>query len=275
MSQQQPKNVHQRIHEAMGEVDYVRKNEKSGMQYKFVSHDAVTGIVRPALHKAGVVYYPQNMKVNQDGNRTECVFDVRFMNIENQSDFIDVPTFGYGIDNQDKGPGKAISYGVKYALLKTLGLETGDDPERDSIDHEGQKQAWSKQRDFINAINALKSTDAATTWLSENERDIGDLPQEEHQVVMDQYEARLVQLANGDKGGVVKYKFNGVKEQDEWLIEAQASLNRRDTIEELTGFTTEFAGKIKGLDKTRTDLLRAMYTTRKKQIEDAGKDVRI
>jgi hypothetical protein len=40
-----------------------------------------------------------------------------------------VETIGYGVDPQDKGPGKAISYGVKYALLKVLGLETGDDPD--------------------------------------------------------------------------------------------------------------------------------------------------
>jgi hypothetical protein len=38
-------------------------------------------------------------------------------------------SFGYGIDDQDKGAGKAMSYAVKYALLKTLGLETGDDPD--------------------------------------------------------------------------------------------------------------------------------------------------
>jgi hypothetical protein len=59
------------------------------------------------------------------------VFTVRFENIDNRDDYIDVATFGYGVDGQDKGPGKAMSYGVKYALLKVLGLETGDDPEND------------------------------------------------------------------------------------------------------------------------------------------------
>jgi hypothetical protein len=50
-------------------------------------------------------------------------------NIDDRTDYIDVETFGYGVDPQDKGPGKAMSYGVKYALLKVLGLETGDDPD--------------------------------------------------------------------------------------------------------------------------------------------------
>jgi hypothetical protein len=60
---------------------------------------------------------------------------VRFANIDDPQDFIDVESCGHGIDTQDKGPGKAQSYAVKYALLKALGLETGDDADHDSIEH--------------------------------------------------------------------------------------------------------------------------------------------
>ena len=123
----------------MNDVDYIQKEKKQGMQYTIVSHDAVTAKVRPILHKHGIVYYPRDMHVNQSGNRTEACFNVRFENIDDRSDFIDVATFGYGVDGQDKGPGKAMSYGVKYALLKVLGLETGDDPDTvqdSSADHE-------------------------------------------------------------------------------------------------------------------------------------------
>jgi hypothetical protein len=42
-----------------------------------------------------------------------------------------VESAGFGIDDQDKGPGKAISYAVKYAYLKALCLESGDDPDED------------------------------------------------------------------------------------------------------------------------------------------------
>lgn len=122
-------NIAQRINAAMADVDYIQKEKKSGMNYSIVSHDAVTAKVRPILHKHGIVYYPREMHVEQSGNRTQAVFQVRFENIDDRSDFIDVATFGYGVDPQDKGPGKAMSYGVKYALLKVLGLETGDDPD--------------------------------------------------------------------------------------------------------------------------------------------------
>lgn len=125
------KNIHQRLAEAMKAVTYVQKEKKKGMQYSIVSHDAVTAKVRPALLNAGIVYYPVGMEHDQNGNRTEVSLRVRFVNIDNPEDFIEVPALGFGIDQQDKGPGKAISYAVKYALLKALGLETGDDPDHD------------------------------------------------------------------------------------------------------------------------------------------------
>jgi hypothetical protein len=122
-------NIAQRINAAMAEVDYIQKERKQGMNYSIVSHDAVTAKVRPILQGHGIVYYPRDLAVTQNGNRTEAVFSVRFENVDDRTDFIDVATFGYGVDPQDKGPGKAMSYGVKYALLKVLGLETGDDPD--------------------------------------------------------------------------------------------------------------------------------------------------
>lgn len=127
-------NVHQRLAAAMAEVDYIQKERKQGMNYTIVSHDAVTAKVRPVLLKNGIVYYPVRCEHVHNGNRAECAMTVRFVNVDAPTDFFDVPTFGYGIDPQDKGPGKAMSYAVKYALLKALGLETGDDPDTESAE---------------------------------------------------------------------------------------------------------------------------------------------
>ena len=121
----------QRLHAAMNTVTYVQKDKPSGLRYSIVSHDAVTAKVRPALHTNGIIYFVTDMVHVQSGNRTEVNLVVRFCNIDDKDDYIDVASMGYGLDAQDKGPGKAISYAVKYALLKTLGLETGDDPDLD------------------------------------------------------------------------------------------------------------------------------------------------
>lgn len=138
-------NVHQRLAAAMAEVDYIQKERKSGMNYTIVSHDAVTAKVRPVLLKNGIVYYPVRCDHLHNGNRAECSLTVRFVNVDEPTDFFDVPTFGYGIDPQDKGPGKAMSYAVKYALLKALGLETGDDPDTENVDFVPEQPPVQKQ----------------------------------------------------------------------------------------------------------------------------------
>ena len=131
------KNIYQRILAVMSDVAYVQKeNKKVNNQYSFVSHDQVSAVLHPVLVKHGIVVIPSVTKWQQDGNRTVADVTVSFVNADNPEDKIDVGAFGYGIDTQDKGPGKAISYATKYAMLKTFVLETGDDPERDSIDHE-------------------------------------------------------------------------------------------------------------------------------------------
>jgi hypothetical protein len=128
-ARRRPLNVLQRLNAVQLEVDYVQKEKRQGMRYSIVSHDAVTAKVRPVLVKYGVLYYPRHLQTEQFGNRTQAFMTVRFVNIDEPADFIDVQSFGYGIDESDKGPGKAMSYAVKYALLKALGMETGDDPD--------------------------------------------------------------------------------------------------------------------------------------------------
>lgn len=139
------KNIYQRVNAVMEKVSYIQREKKQGMQYSITSHDAVTALLRPHLVEQGIVYHPVTLEVNQDGNRTEILMSVRFVNIDDPTDFFDVPSVGYGIDPQDKGPGKGISYGVKYALLKTFGLETGDDPDNDqNVKHEpGERRSVS------------------------------------------------------------------------------------------------------------------------------------
>ncbi|MEC9345527.1 MAG: ERF family protein [Pseudomonadota bacterium] len=120
-------NIYQRLHAAAGEIKRIAKEKPKGLMYEVVTHDAVTAACKPVLLARGVHYHPVNMRVTQCGNRTEVLMDVRFVNIDKPDDFVDVPSCGYGIDPQDKGPGKAMSYAVKFALLKALGLETGED----------------------------------------------------------------------------------------------------------------------------------------------------
>ena len=145
------RNLHQRLHAAMKEVKYIQKDShitlKSGRRFKVITHDAVTAKVRPALLKQGIIYYPVEMTRVQseiEGRdktqyRTDVDLKVRFANIDNPGDYIDVPGIGSAITNDDKGPGMAVSYAVKYCLLKALGLETGEDADLASGETETPK----------------------------------------------------------------------------------------------------------------------------------------
>jgi hypothetical protein len=124
-------NILQRLNAVMEQVKFVQKEKKQGMRYSIVSHDSVTKLVRPKMVENGIVYWPIDFVIEQVGNRTQLSCKVVFASIHDPADRIEVSTAGFGIDDQDKGPGKAISYAVKYALLKALGLESGDDPDEE------------------------------------------------------------------------------------------------------------------------------------------------
>ena len=117
----------------MSELDYVAKGDtKVNGQYRFVSHDAVTAKIHPLLVKYGVTIISTVEEMTQEANRTVVKLLLTFVNVDCPSDQFTVRYTGYGIDPSDKGPGKAISYAYKYALLKTFCLETGDDPDNDA-----------------------------------------------------------------------------------------------------------------------------------------------
>jgi len=122
------KNIHQRINAIMADVEMVMKSDKKvNGQYSFVSHDAVTRALHKPCVKHGVVVVPTIVSAEHDGNRVEMIIEVDFINMDNPSEFITTRSIGYGIDSQDKGPGKAYSYAFKMALLKTFMLESGEE----------------------------------------------------------------------------------------------------------------------------------------------------
>ncbi len=136
-SNKQIKNIYQRMLAIMNEVQYLQKTDKAakGLPYKFITHDQVTGSLHMPMVKHGVFTKSNILECRQDGNRTIVKVSVSFINVDDPQDMFEIISYGYGIDNQDKGIGKAISYATKMALLKNFMLETGEDPESDNIDY--------------------------------------------------------------------------------------------------------------------------------------------
>jgi len=152
-------NIYQRILAVMAEVDYVTKETKKvNNQYTFVSHDAVTKRLHPQFVEHGIAVIPTVLSTTQEWSKykdsraeekfrglTTMEIEVDFVNADDPKDYVTVRSVGYGMDPQDKGPGKAFSYAYKYALLKLFALETGDDLERELIDFKPDHAAHIKK----------------------------------------------------------------------------------------------------------------------------------
>jgi hypothetical protein len=136
-------NIHQRINAVMDEINYIKKDKeiktaKGAHMYNVTGHDAVTKLVHPFFVKYGINLIPSFCEMTsemvmvkqyekiQEVHRTRVDAIFKWVNVDDPKDFFEQSWSGYGCDNADKGPGKAISYAQRYVVLKTLHIETGE-----------------------------------------------------------------------------------------------------------------------------------------------------
>lgn len=169
------KNIYQRMSDATDEIGIVAKNLFVGVgqsAYKAVGEADVLSAVKPIERKHGIYSYPCARKIvdtnvltsrqsgydkngkefstekNQLFMRIETTY--RFVNMDNPAEFIDITTYGDGVDSQDKACGKAMTYADKYALLKAYKIITGDDPDQfKSLELAKEPTATKKQLEIL------------------------------------------------------------------------------------------------------------------------------
>lgn len=131
-------NIYQKINEVRKKVEYIKK-DATVQNYRAVTHDAVTAMVRDALITHGIVIVPDQLggtsvEAGKTKNeipiiRFEANYEIWFINAESPDDKFSVKMIAHANDSGDKAPGKACSYAVKYALLKVFSIETGENEE--------------------------------------------------------------------------------------------------------------------------------------------------
>lgn len=144
-------NIYEKIHQVMQDVQYLQKDgfveTGNGKGYKAMTDEKVATTFRPALLKARLVILPIAMSTKRTDeivkdnygkekkNRvTDCDVTYRIIDIDNPTDYVDVASSGTGVDTQDKGIGKAMTYARKYMLLNTFLTPTGNDTDDISSD---------------------------------------------------------------------------------------------------------------------------------------------
>lgn len=135
-------NIYQKINEVMKNIEYLTKDDKvefGTTKYKAISEEKVTTAVREQLVKQGIVILPiEQQSSNKELIRTDKSVNMltevhvkyRIQNIDDVNDYIEVESNGTGVDTQDKGVGKAMTYAYKYMLLRTFAIPTGEDPDK-------------------------------------------------------------------------------------------------------------------------------------------------
>lgn len=161
--------VLQRINEVRKGNEYIQKDKKveGGGGYMAATHDMVTASLRTDLVRYGVIIAPSLVEqrvVQESGMQTakstpivryEATFDVHFINVDDTLDRLTIRLGVHALDHGDKAPGKAISYVVKYAMLKIFSIETGEDDESRIEGHRGglmpvkEIEGWQKKIDAL------------------------------------------------------------------------------------------------------------------------------
>ena len=159
-------NIFQKMLMIEKELGVVAKNleiqatKTSG--YKAVSERDVIDAVKPLEAVYGVFSYPASRTVIKDEllenarefkgeqiktiskfMRIETVY--RFVNVDKPEEFIEITSYGDGIDTGDKATGKAMTYADKYALMKAYKISTGDDPDATKSADDGYKVIQSDE----------------------------------------------------------------------------------------------------------------------------------
>ena len=142
-------NIFQKMSAVTAELQTVAKNltvsTGKNNTYKAVSERDIIDAVKPIEVKHGIYSFPcdrqviesQILESEYNGNKKTTFFSrirvtYRFVNVDKPDEFIDMVTFAEGIDAQDKGSGKAMTYADKYALMKAYKISTGDDPDQNA-----------------------------------------------------------------------------------------------------------------------------------------------
>jgi hypothetical protein len=130
-------NLRQKLAEVRRRIGYVQKrghNER--FNYTYVTAADIAGSVGDLLAELGVIVIPSLEDISYEsavsrGEATRMarvVMAYTFADVDSGEEII-AKVAGQGLDPGDKAPYKAMTGALKYALLQSFLLATGDDPE--------------------------------------------------------------------------------------------------------------------------------------------------
>ncbi|MGO9603981.1 MAG: ERF family protein [Candidatus Binataceae bacterium] len=135
-------NLRQKLAEVRRRIGYVQKrghNER--FNYSYVTAADIAGAIGDLLAELGVIVIPRLEEISYESaaargdavRMARVVMAYSFSDVESGEEIV-AKVAGQGLDSGDKAPYKAMTGALKYALLQSFLLATGDDPEDERPD---------------------------------------------------------------------------------------------------------------------------------------------
>lgn len=118
-----------KVLEAVGHVE--KKGYNAHLQYKYTLEADLMAEVRPLLVKHGLALNIKASDYMRNGNLTTVKITVELVDVDTGWGEASI-FYGEGHDSKDKGIYMAYTGAMKYFLMKSLLIPTGDDPEREA-----------------------------------------------------------------------------------------------------------------------------------------------
>lgn len=171
-------------YKAVGEADVLAAVKPLEEKYRVYSYPCGRNIVDTNIMTTTSTYNGNTKETNKLFLRLETVY--RFVNIDQPSDYIDIPTYGDGVDSQDKAPGKAMTYADKYALLKAYKIITGDDPDQNNSEEgsfgkpAGMPEPLATEAEKKIVTDRCKQLDVSLKWVLQQAGVTDQMTKEQH-----------------------------------------------------------------------------------------------
>lgn len=189
------------IYEVMGKVGYVQKKGTNEFQkYKYAGEEHLLEALRPAMHECGLLLVPSGRSRSPIDEHGITHVEIEYTLLHKDGDVWPekLVAYGDGGDKNSKGVGdkglyKALTGANKYLLFKLFQIATGNDPEKDGDEDEGDStppnatqverkltkdQARPEYNKLVKEIQACQDPAALAQWGQTNKPRLDAMPED-------------------------------------------------------------------------------------------------
>ena len=133
--------IYKKIIEVMQDINAISKGRKNDQQhFMFRGIDDVMNELHPTLAKCGVFVLPNVLEETRTTGKTARGGDMFYTRLKIKFGFyaedgshVDAVVIGEAMDTADKASNKALSIGLKYAMLQVFCIPTEDEKDPDAV----------------------------------------------------------------------------------------------------------------------------------------------